>query len=35
MDTKAKLLVAGMAFIILAFMVIYGLMAILTPPSCC
>jgi len=35
MDTKAKLLLAGLALIVLAFMVIYGLLAILGGPSCC
>ena len=35
MDTKAKLLLAGLALVVLAFMVVYGLLAILAGPSCC
>jgi len=35
MDTKAKLLLAGLALVVLGLMVMYGLLAILSGPTCC
>jgi hypothetical protein len=36
MDTKTKWVIAGLLFLVLAFLVIGGIMAIASPPnSCC
>jgi hypothetical protein len=34
-DTRTKLLIVGMALLVLAFLVIGGILAITSPPSSC
>ena len=35
MDTKPKLVIAGLLLLVLAFLVIGGIMAIASPPDAC
>jgi hypothetical protein len=35
MDTKTKLVIAGLLLLVLAFLVIGGIMAIASPPDAC